>query len=1063
MLNFITLLTFDTDATPVNGAKSGVMAFSHASDVLYEGFVTGAPIPRLVSTQSLPIRSLCERKVPWTATVELKTGQFPDLVAEALGPCSFVDEPLQHYIVEPTNEFADWTMLQAFPPKPDCLEASHLVSWAMRATNGALGICEEIELQQSIRDWLGCSDQDDRPLTGAFNNLIFAVGALSCPDDKDDMAAAYFGHGQYLSMIGSTGEPSILSIVCYIWTTFYLITSRQVNAGYASLSAAVRDAHGLGIHRSAVSYIFTDEQAMRERIWKALRMLDLFLSISIGRPMTTAETRDTKASCGYSCINDLAAIMETTIKTIYNSPGEISKQFVYDSMEEHRLWVDRLATELNATASGSPLDSRLADEIRLFVPLQESYHWSVMLLTWPFLFDKVSTQLEDRGDEALGRSSRTENTPSSEFSDMLVSACVNSAVRCIDVTRDSLSQAGQPKRLPYAVNSVFHSALTVGIAVFADLDQVYPLKSSLQKAQALLRTLQLNDCWARTTLRATERLQAAGESYIDRRTHRRMEFQQRMIGRMFGQLHDLQPLAHKKDLVISSDDTDTSPSNNTLLEHILTHKYAYGILAVCTLLVIKSFVQSLLSPLRNVPGPLLARFTRLWEVFAVRRYDFATYNIALHQKYGPIVRIAPNRYSINDPDEIKTILGHSPSMAKSKYYYPFGRHDQTNLFSVSDKAVHSNLKRPISQLYSNTHLLSYEAQVDKCNVVLLKSLKEFAREGQAVDFREWAQYYAFDVIGEISVGSSFGLMENNGDSSGIIKGIDDSTAYGAYCALVPDVHYPMQEIRKFLRLHNPTRAIIDFTWPHILDRAKGKTSPPKSDSEDFLTKLLRLEHEGKAKRVDTFNALGQNIAAGSDTTAISIASVIGHLAMNPDKMASLRHELESATQRGELSNPALYQEAQKLPYLQAVIQEGLRIHPAVGCPLVRVVPAGGAHIAGRYFPAGTEVGINAWVIHRNKDIFGPDADKFVPERWLTNDPGERARLERNFLAFGTGPRTCIGKNISLLELSKVIPQLVRQFDFEIVPDAENGGKMYDYKTLWFVKQKFKCFVRERTV
>ncbi|KAL1613232.1 hypothetical protein SLS60_001464 [Paraconiothyrium brasiliense] len=162
----------------------------------------------------------------------------------------------------------------------------------------------------------------------------------------------------------------------------------------------------------------------------------------------------------------------------------------------------------------------------------------------------------------------------------------------------------------------------------------------------------------------------------------------------------------------------------------------------------------------------------------------------------------------------------------------------------------------------------------------------------------------------------------------------------------------MAQIRRYLRLRNPTRAIVDFTWPHILDRAKGKTSPPKSDSEDFLTKLLRLEHEGKAKRFDTFNALAQNIGAGSDTTAISIASVIAHLAMNPDKMANLRHELEDATQRGELSNPALFQEAQKLPYLQAVIQEGLRIHPAVGAPLVRVVPAGGAHIAGRYFPAG---------------------------------------------------------------------------------------------------------------
>ncbi|KAL1613233.1 hypothetical protein SLS60_001465 [Paraconiothyrium brasiliense] len=486
------------------------------------------------------------------------------LVAEALGPCSFVEEPLHHYIVEPTNVFADWTLLHTLPPKPDCPEAFYLVSWAMRATHGALGIYEENEAQKGINYWLGRSDQDDIPLTEAAHTLIFAVGALSCPDDKDDMAAAYFEHGQFLSKIGSTGEPSILSILCHIWMTFYLVTSRQIQAGYASLIAAVRDAHGLGIHRATVSYISRDEQAMRERIWKALRMLDVFLSISIGRPMTTAETRDTKASYGYSCINDLAAIMETTTKTIYNSPGEISKQFVCESMEQHRLWADRLATELIATASGSSLESRLRDESRLFGPLEESYHWSIMLLTWPFLFDKVSMQLEHQENEALGRSARTENTPGSELSNLLVSACVNSAVRCIDVTQDSLSHLGQPKRLPYTVNSVFHSALTVGIAVFADMDQVYPLKSSLQKAQAILRTLQLNDCWARSTLRATERLQAAGETYIDRRTHRRMECQQRMIGKMFGQLPDLTPSVHKKNLEINSDDANTSRSNNTL-------------------------------------------------------------------------------------------------------------------------------------------------------------------------------------------------------------------------------------------------------------------------------------------------------------------------------------------------------------------------------------------------------------------------------------------------------------------------------------------------------------------
>lgn len=69
-------------------------------------------------------------------------------------------------------------------------------------------------------------------------------------------------------------------------------------------------------------------------------------------------------------------------------------------------------------------------------------------------------------------------------------------------------------------------------------------------------------------------------------------------------------------------------------DDIQSHKYNYAFLAACVFLVLKFLIQSLLSPLRRVPGPFLARFTRLWEVYANHRCDFATYNIALHQRYG---------------------------------------------------------------------------------------------------------------------------------------------------------------------------------------------------------------------------------------------------------------------------------------------------------------------------------------------------------------------------------------------------------------------------------------------
>ncbi|EDU46193.1 CypX Cytochrome P450 [Pyrenophora tritici-repentis] len=486
--------------------------------------------------------------------------------------------------------------------------------------------------------------------------------------------------------------------------------------------------------------------------------------------------------------------------------------------------------------------------------------------------------------------------------------------------------------------------------------------------------------------------------------------------------------------------------------------YIYGLVALLVFVVIKYVWQILASPLRTVPGPFLARFTRLWEIKAVCKYDNPTYNIALHEKYGPIVRLAPNRYSINDGEAAKVILGHHNAMDKSQFYHPFGQPEEYNLFSEPSISVHANVRRPIAQLYSQTTLLSYEPFVETCNTILLKRLEEYARNGKALNVRNLMQYYAFDVIGEITVGSRFGLMEDGGDKSGIVEAIDESMTYAAIIGLIPEWHWWIGMTMDKLRLEPGFRKILNFVNLHVDSRVSGRTKSPE-DRSDFLDKMLPMEREGKATRFHTRQVASQNIAAGSDTTAISLSAIIAYLAMHPNTLAVLRHELDEATAAGTLSDPATFQEAQKLPYLQAVIMEALRVHPAVGAPMTRVVGPQGLVVAGQFFPPGTEVGVNAWVIHNNRTIFGPDAHIFRPERWITKNKEERAVLDRNFLAFGAGPRTCIGKNISLLEMSKVIPQIVRKYDFEILSDA--NGEKYTWRTRWFAKPSFNAIVRRR--
>jgi cytochrome P450 len=142
--------------------------------------------------------------------------------------------------------------------------------------------------------------------------------------------------------------------------------------------------------------------------------------------------------------------------------------------------------------------------------------------------------------------------------------------------------------------------------------------------------------------------------------------------------------------------------------------------------------------------------------------------------------------------------------------------------------------------------------------------------------------------------------------------------------------------------------------------------------------------------------------------------------------------------------------------MEAIIKEAMRIHHAVGLGLERNVPSSGLTLPdGTHFGWGTIVGMNEWVVHRNGVIYGANVDVFDPLRWLQHDSESveeykkrMTNMERANLVFGHGSRTCIGKNISLLEVYKVIPTLFACFNMELV----NPDKDWKSKNSWFVRQ-----------
>lgn len=212
---------------------------------------------------------------------------------------------------------------------------------------------------------------------------------------------------------------------------------------------------------------------------------------------------------------------------------------------------------------------------------------------------------------------------------------------------------------------------------------------------------------------------------------------------------------------------------------------------------------------------------------------------------------------------------------------------------------------------------------------------------------------------------------------------------------------------------------------------------PNPRGVDLLSKFAQAAHDHPNFMDDTriLSSCASMVFAGSETTAISLSSVFYFLLKHPAVYAKLMQELDDAVTSGTIEPRAdktvSWAESQKLPYLDAVIQESFRTHPAAGLIYERIVPPQGMDILGDFIPGGTIVGCNPWALHRRPEIFGADVDAFRPERWIEAPAHKLKEMKATMFQFGAGARTCIGKNVSLLEVYKLVPSFLRRFEVSL--------------------------------
>ncbi len=199
------------------------------------------------------------------------------------------------------------------------------------------------------------------------------------------------------------------------------------------------------------------------------------------------------------------------------------------------------------------------------------------------------------------------------------------------------------------------------------------------------------------------------------------------------------------------------------------------------------------------------------------------------------------------------------------------------------------------------------------------------------------------------------------------------------------------------------------------------------------------------------------ILAGSHTTSSSLTWIVWRLLRHPQVLEKLVAELDEALAGSPRDIVPKHALVEKLPYLECIIKEGLRIDTAVPGSTPRYVPPEGCEINNVRLPPRTIVSAQAYSCHRDPSVY-PKPDEFIPERWLN----ETAAMKRFYIPFGAdGPRKCIGIHLAYMELRVILASLFWRFEMSLLGDPDRDMELDEFWLANPVGQKLEVMVRER--
>ncbi|KAH8887218.1 cytochrome P450 [Thozetella sp. PMI_491] len=477
----------------------------------------------------------------------------------------------------------------------------------------------------------------------------------------------------------------------------------------------------------------------------------------------------------------------------------------------------------------------------------------------------------------------------------------------------------------------------------------------------------------------------------------------------------------------------------TALSRTVTVSAGFTAGVVGSMLAYRAFFHRL----NHFPGPFAARLSKFWQVRMVLRSDFHQHIEVqkLHQEYGDFVRLGPREVSINRHSAIDLIYGPKQVCAKGPWYYS-ATDDETKVSLMNGRRIdlHRKRKKAWERGLGFRALAQYEPRV-KAKVDLLLSR---LGTGRPINITEYAMFFGFDVMGDIGLSKEFNMLQTETAHQAIRELHSLMSVFG----LLGPVPWLIQLLGKLSGNGGPMKFI---DWCNTEIRAKQKVLEHEKDSfknedpRDVSTWLIKAMSENDPSGPPSQMALEEDsrllVIAGSDTASITLTHCLYYFAKYPDCYRKLQELVDTHFPNGVID--WTYSKV-KIPYLDHVVNETLRLKPPSPSGPQRVTPPQGLQVDDVFIPGDTVVYVPTYTIHRDTRYW-ESAIEFVPERWET-----MSAEKEPFLPFSKGEFGCPGKSVAWMELRMALSLIALRFDIAFAP-GEDGVKFEeeakDYFTL----------------